>query len=404
MDSSLSICFVSQEYPEETGWGGIGTYTYEMAHGLAREGHRVVVLARGATHRRYYVEEDGVHVYRTLPRLNLSNAHLLWRLNGLWEGYRLAVAIALREIVRHHHIDLIETPDLHAEPVLFRLTRVGRPPLVVRLHSANYMVGGTGPVHARRSRLDRWSEKVMLRLAAAITSPSDAGARHRDPAYSIARRGYRVIPNPVDTSHFRPVHSPEDDSNAEVLFMGRLEPLKGIDVLLRALPLVCENMPEARFTVVGAGMGKSTDSIAEQNAMSLACGDFADRMRVLSRVPHGELPAIYAQAAVCVVPSRWEQFGYTCAEAMACGRAVVASRIGGLAELIEDRVSGLLVEPGDTDALAEAVVRLLGDTELREEMGRAARRRAETMFATGVVAPRMAEFYRGVLGTVCGSV
>ncbi len=82
----LSLCLVSQEYPEETGWGGIGTYTHELAHSLARAGHRVCVVARTRQHERIEHEADGVDVYRTLPRLNLDGVPGIWRLNRACDG------------------------------------------------------------------------------------------------------------------------------------------------------------------------------------------------------------------------------------------------------------------------------------------------------------------------------
>src|SRR5262245_29235556 len=83
----LSICFVSQDYPEETGWGGIGTYTYEMAHGLARAGHKIVIVSRALTDAQHYFEADGVEVFRILPSVNLDSTPVVWRLNRWWEGY-----------------------------------------------------------------------------------------------------------------------------------------------------------------------------------------------------------------------------------------------------------------------------------------------------------------------------
>lgn len=399
MTSTLNICYVSQEYPEETSWGGIGTYTYEMAHELAHAGHRVVVLSRALARPQRYVEEDGVEVYRILPRFSLGRVPFFWRLNRLWEGYRLAVAEALHHIVRQHHIDLIEAPDLHAEPLVFRMTKIRRPPLVIRLHSANRAVGQPRPVTSSslRKHLNDLAERLTLRLAAAITSPSYAVARNRDPAFRLPSGSYVVIPNPVNTSLFRPIHNSGPDANAEVLYLGRFAPLKGLDVLLEAVPQICEAVPEARVTLIGAGMDKSNATEAGGTPDSWLPTQFADRVRVMPYVPRSQLPAVYARAAICVVPSRWEPFGYTCAEAMACGKAVVASRAGGLAEMIEDQVSGLLVEPGDSLALAEAIVQLLRDAGLREEMGRAARQRAEEMFSSRVVVPKMVKLYRGLV-------
>src|SRR6266851_4763192 len=165
----MQICFVSQEYPEETGWGGIGTYTFEMAHALARTGHKAIVVSRALSHPQHYFEDDGVEVYRILPSLDLASTPVLWRLNRWWEGYRLAVAIKLKQILRERKIDLIESPELHAEPLLHSLSH-SKPPLVVRLHSGSSVVMNFEPGHKDNARLKRGAESWLVSKAAHITS------------------------------------------------------------------------------------------------------------------------------------------------------------------------------------------------------------------------------------------
>src|SRR5262245_23267346 len=135
----LAICFVSQEYPEETGWGGIGTYTYELAHSLARMGQRVCVVSRTRGSERIEQEADGVEVHRILPRLALGGVPGLWRLNRIWEGYQLAVALRLHLLLRERAIDIIEAPALHGETALFQRLWP-RVPVVVRIHSSMQQV------------------------------------------------------------------------------------------------------------------------------------------------------------------------------------------------------------------------------------------------------------------------
>src|SRR4029079_19835948 len=85
----MHICYISQEYPPETGWGGSGSYTYEMAHALARRGHRVTVISR-ATHEESVRRSDGVEVHRVSPSPRWDNVPALWRLNRIWPGFAWA--------------------------------------------------------------------------------------------------------------------------------------------------------------------------------------------------------------------------------------------------------------------------------------------------------------------------
>jgi glycosyltransferase involved in cell wall biosynthesis len=148
----------------------------------------------------------------------------------------------------------------------------------------------------------------------------------------------------------------DPDEPPHILFAGRLSPEKGILELVEAardLPLV-------------------------------VAGDGPLRPRVpmaLGAVPHAELLGLYARAAVVACPSHREGFGVACAEAMAHGRPVVASAVGGLLDLVVDGETGLVVPPGDVSGLRRALLRLLGDAELRARLGAAARVRARERFS-----------------------
>jgi glycosyltransferase involved in cell wall biosynthesis len=392
---TLSICFVSQEYPEETGWGGIGTYTYEMAHALARGGHKVVVVSRALSQPQHYVEADGVEVYRILPSLNVNSTPVVWRLNRWWEGYRLAVAIQLRQILRERQIDIIESPELHAEP-LFHSLLYSQPPLIVRLHSGSQVVAKFEPNHANGTRLNTRLERWLLGKAAHVTSPSKALLTLATEASDSKRR--TVIPNPVDTDHFKPdFQTHESNSSANVLCVGRPRFLKGFHVLAQAIPRIWEENPETTFTFVPAPMGRSGGSPRDAYGSSL--GNLIDdpRVQIVDAVPRERMPEFYRSATVCVVPSLWEGFGYVCVEAMACGKAVVASRTGGLEEIVEDGRSGILVEPGNAEELARAILTLIGDREHRTEIGRAARKRVVEEYSSATVAARMTNLYLQVI-------
>jgi glycosyltransferase involved in cell wall biosynthesis len=106
-----------------------------------------------------------------------------------------------------------------------------------------------------------------------------------------------------------------------------------------------------------------------------------------------ELPAVYRSAAVCIVPSLYENFPYTCLEAMSCSCAVVASRVGGIPEIVTDQVDGLLVKPNDPEALAGAIVRVLSDRAERHRLRREARRSVLRRFSCRAVCEQMAALY-----------
>ncbi len=222
-------------------------------------------------------------------------------------------------------------------------------------------------------------------------------------ATGVAPERVTVVPGGVDTDLF----CPQDRAQAlaqlglppdhqMILFVGRPDPIKGLEVLLRALAILAERWPDwsERFclAVVGGDPGEALRRLQRQLGLEALVAFLGPR-------DHEELPPFYAAACCCVVPSYYESFGLVALEAMACGVPVIASRVGGLAYTVQDGVSGLLVPPGDPRALAEALDRLVRDPELRARLGEGARRRA-ARFSWREVARQTLQLYGQVLGDV----
>ena len=252
------------------------------------------------------------------------------------------------------------------------------------------------PDHANRVKLNARLENWLMKKAARVTSPSRA-LLNSIPTSSDYHR-FTVIPNPVDVDHFRPASQSENSGSfPNVVCVGRPRHLKGIHILAQAIPLIWKAIPEVQFTFVPAPMGKGRGS--PHDAYREILGSLIEdrRVQVVAPVSRAKMPQFYIDATLCVVPSLWEGFGYVCAEAMACGLPVIASRIGGLEEIVEEGRSGVLVEPGNSEDLAQAIVSLLRDPERRARIGVAARKRIVEQFSTPVIAARMASLYQEVV-------
>jgi glycosyltransferase involved in cell wall biosynthesis len=215
---------------------------------------------------------------------------------------------------------------------------------------------GTDVELARRAP---WLFRPILRRARLAIAASQSLA---DAALELGAREIRVIPSAVEIPET--VGEPEEPPH--VLFVGRLSPEKGIQEFLsatRGLPRV----------IVGAGPIRVPEAVGF--------------------VPHAQLGPYYERASVVCVPSRREGYGFVAHEAMAHGRPVVATAVGGLADAIEDGVTGKLVARGDPRALAAALRELIADGEARDRLGRAARASAAEQFAPAVVAGKLSAAY-----------
>jgi glycosyltransferase involved in cell wall biosynthesis len=228
-------------------------------------------------------------------------------------------------------------------------------PFVLHVHGSDLELAGRAPALAR----------PILRRARVVICVSRALA---DAARALGAERVRVIPNGVEI----PDDVPPPSDPPEILFAGRLVREKGVLELVAA----AEGYP---LTVVGDGPLRE----AVPNARG-----FVDR---------DELSRLYARAAVVACPSYREGFGVVCAEAMAHGRPVVASAVGGLRDLVEHERTGLLVPPRDVAALRRALERLLADDGLRRDLGAAARQRARKTLSWERVTSLTVEVYSEAL-------
>ena len=217
-----------------------------------------------------------------------------------------------------------------------------------------------------------------------------------------------VIPLGVDLSLFRPI--PRDEAGPAIgvdlskhcrliLFVGRLDPLKGLDTLIRAMCKLTEIEPETSKGLCLAVIGGGDDENGPDLSNELECLDrlknevgISDLVIFLGSRTQTTLPYYYSAAEVCVVPSFYESFGLVALEAMACGTPVIASRVGGLQHTIEDDVTGFLVPAGDADALAEKLRLILSDRNLRERLAANAHHRAQA-YTWQSVADRILNLY-----------
>jgi D-inositol-3-phosphate glycosyltransferase len=220
----------------------------------------------------------------------------------------------------------------------------------------------------------------------------------------------RVVPLGVDTRLFRPLRQTDaraalgrDACEFMILFVGRIEQIKGIDVLLEGVGDLLRGRRDLQrrtcLVVVGGAMdpgadGSESEKIAELRAMVDAHG-IAENVDFVGSLDQQELALYYAAADVCAVPSLTESFGLVALEAMACGTPVVATRVGGLQTVVTSD-SGLLVPPNDAEALADAIGSLLDDMELRLQLSAGARVRAQ-QFTWERVADGIEDIYSELL-------
>ena len=398
----MHIVLANQWFPPESGWGGVAMWNYAIAHAVTEMGIQVTVIAsRVSPGLPAETLVNGIRVRRLLVR-DLYR----WRqLPGIGRyvrefqqlKYSQCVNQMLRELHRKQPIDVIEFADVNAEGFFFARNPLA--PFVVRCHTPTFVLRR---YYDKRempfdTRIIGWCEKDSVRRASALTAPSHDLATIIANECHVRIENIAVIPNALPACYFQLA----DDSTIRrfdyvtILHVGRLERAKGVTVLTDAIPRVVRQIPHARFVFIGDDRA-TVGRISQRAVLEAQLTDAGARANVefVGTVDQPTLIEWYRRADICVVPSvLYESFSYTCAQAMAAGKPVVATRIGGIPETVHDGVGGIVVTPRNSEELAEALIRLAQDTKLRLQMGKAGREKAVTEFSARAVALQTLAIY-----------
>lgn len=397
----LRICMYSREYPPDTGWGGIGTFAYHLAHGLVENGHEVEVISMSVGEPGTTVH-DGITVHRVksyahnneryglLGRAMPSSRFVVNSSPALWKRFL--------ELHKDKPFDVIDAPELLAEAIFPALSKVA--PLVVRLYTphSKFIAEQFHDVSPSfDNQLTAVTERIAMRNADVLTSPSRDLAEYvaADLTYPLAQ--IALVPNPINPAEFCPEgpKAIEFPDTLKVLFVGRLEERKGVHYLVAAIPQILKAVPTAHFYILGddTNTAKGKKSVLAELKRDIAKARCQKNVTFIKRVPLSKLPEFYRSVDVCVVPSLYDNSPYTCLEAMSCGRPVVGTTAGGTKEYLLNGESGLLVEPRSASALAEAVITLLQNPDKRQKMGENARQRVLQKFQRKEIARQTVELY-----------
>lgn len=359
-------------YPPEV--GGLESHVAALAEGLVARNHEVrVVTSRSLPGVPARELRKGVEVIRTpFPSRSPVGwiAHALGSLPATRAGARWA--------------DVVHA-QAFASILPTAWSRAGlrpRPPLVATFHTSHFLV---------RARRPPW-KPVLRRLVKASDHALAASEEIAQVAEGLAP-GTRVeaLTNGVETEVFRPVAPthPPGPGKRVVVVPRRLFPKNGVEFAVRAVPRVVERIEGAHFLLVGDGPERAR---LEALARELGVGD---RVHFLGAHPHEAMPGILASGEIAVFPSLMEATSVAALECMACERPVVATRVGGLPEIVDETV-GTLVPPADPEALAEGIVRTLERPD-RAETGKRARARVVDHWSNARLVERHLEVYEALL-------
>jgi len=377
----VTILFLTQDYFPRI--GGITTWVHELARGLRGIGAEARVAARS---------------FPGEPWDDSALPYPVTRLPGVrWRNRKYAVVYRhLRRLAREERSPVVICADW----------KLGIPVLLHGLLHPRRRFRWVVAVHGKDYAEKRAFHRAMMRLVLGRCSRVVTGASAvRDLVLGTLRRARRidVIPYGTDAGRFRPLPVGED-FRAEhgipagvpiVLSVGRLVERKGFDNVIRALPIVLRRHPDLVYLIGGTGADEG-----RLHALVDGLG-LRDHVAFHGLLPAEELPAWYNLCDVFVMPSRSigsdiEGFGIALLEAGACGKPVIAGDSGGIPDAVEDGGSGILVDPENVEAIAEAILAVLADGETARRLGTRGYERVHAGFLWSHIARRYAELLEGI--------
>lgn len=375
--------------------GGMNVYVRDLARELGRLGIQVDVFTRSEDMCQPQVKHDLGYGARVIhvkagPEVPVRPPEILPHLDEFVDGVLEFAAHenAAYDVIHGHYW----LSGLVAEKLRDAwLAQSGkRLPIIQMFHTLGHMKNQINPnkdEQAPQSRIDG-EMRVIHEIADRITSPTIAELNQLQALYGASGDNVTLISPGVDLSRFKPVERNAardyigiNQNEFNIMFVGRIEPLKGIDTLIEAAAILRDNHPDemanSSFTIVGG------DPWAENPQTEMArLQGLRDELQVQDIVGfvgaknQNELPYYYSAADVVVMPSHYESFGLVALEAMAMGTPVIASEVGGLAHLVRDARTGFHIPPRNPEALAHRICDLMFNPGLVEKLGNQARQYA----------------------------
>jgi glycogen(starch) synthase len=402
----MKIVLLSFEYPPETGFGGIGTYTWYHARALVKLGHEVHVLA-GSTKPTALTTtaHDGVIVHRyRADDLVTKFAGLFGKRGYYWTRQRIENAWCmyrgLKQLMKRHAFDVIEMPECGAEGAL--INWLIPTPTVVRFHSPSQLIMEFYDVPKLDIAMCSWVEQLAINHAGSLTSCSVFLASEVHQKMGVNRQ-IAVMANGIDLPLFdqEPVADLTEcygvpPGQITILFAGRMERRKGIHLCAEIVETILGHH-DVTFLFAGEDLFGYVEKTLKP---ALEGKKLKGSFRYLGKLGLKELRACARAVDIYLLPSLWENCPYSCLEAMASGRAVVSSDQGGMPELIQDGTNGLLAKSGAAQSYAAQLQRLIVDPDLRKALGAGARRSVEERFTDTHIASLTVDAYCRCIGQI----
>lgn len=387
---NFKICFVLDEFDFETSWGGIATSSGVITKALSALGNEVFIITSGKKNE--YNQNGRVHLFRIKTSGIEPSSPLLTKITSRLVFYAKICAL-IKKIDAKYSLDVVRIPEARSLGLIYSLFKDSR--LITEICMP------TAFVHRLNNKNDIKNKMIsyIYELAEKIQTRNSAGIIYNtlflkniiSKRWRVEEKKNAVISSGINIKDAEELSRRRNILNEKnyILYFGRLEINKGVGLLIDAMPKILGLFPEQKAAFVGEDRGLKRDILKLKEK-------YAENIIISDRVSHEDIFPIIRDAKLVVLPSILENMSMACIEAMALGKVVIATRNTGFEEVIEDKKTGFLVEPGNIAELADKIIYCL-ELHSLDDIGENAKKAARERFNADEIVKETMVFYEKVV-------
>lgn len=400
----MKIALITFEYPRETHFGGIATYMFQLAEMLKNRGHIVEVFTATFSNSYFYIE-NGIRINRCKVDTR--------------ENFKDLVPLLFAARDNEIKFDIIESCEFGADAL--NIEKVSRKPLVIKLHCPRFLISDINYRLSKKKYLlilkqiarkvfpskrfyyqpliynyKKDDEYITVKKANLITVPSFQLREIVSKKWKLKKESIVVIPNPYEPSK-ELLSIKSKSSDYYITFVGRFEKLKGISIFEEVMASVFVKFPNIKFRFVGEIQNYPEKDILINEYYKIRFPSYFDRIEFTGKISNDQIYKCFEDTLLCMIPSYWENFPGVCLEAMSAGKVVIASKVGGLIDIIEHNIDGILVNVDDVEGYLKYIEINIKSFDFRLKMGENARNKILRNYNTERIGSLIVNEYKKII-------
>lgn len=394
----MRIAYISYEHPLGIAGGGIGTYIGQISSLMASRGHEIEIFS-GHMDKDQSLTIDGYIL------------HLIKAANNL--EFRENVLAKFTQRHQTKPFEIMESPEYGADALMIKRAFPNLP-LTVKLHTPSFLI----------STLNNYSGTILKKfrfilgglIRGKIVKPYWIYNKKNDPEYQLfmlsnsvcspsnslkeivnkvwGNKTILVIPNLFIPSIDLMPSAKKDADSITITFIGKLERRKGVLDLMKAIPMVLKEEQRINFLFIGTSLQSPINGLKMDEYINFKLKSFKDHLEFRGFVPYQEIGKVFNETDICIFPSLWENFPTVCLEAMSAGIPVIGTNNGGMADIIENNKTGVLIRQNSPKEIAQAIIMLKRDHKLRKEIAINGHKHILKNYNGNVMGKMIEDFYK----------